>query len=114
MYQHFKAIYNGASPQIQRDILNAPTGKKAMGIGKRIKTCPKWDHTEKLYAMYVILTTKAKQNFKFREVLLNTGNSQLVEDTSNGFWGRGNGFTGSNHLGKMLSQIRGEIRSNKY
>ncbi|MDB9376068.1 NADAR family protein [Nodularia sphaerocarpa] len=45
-----------------------------------------------------------------KEILLNTGNETLVENSPNDyFWGCGAEKTGQNHLGKILMAVRAEI-----
>ncbi|MDB9539910.1 NADAR family protein [Anabaenopsis arnoldii] len=49
-----------------------------------------------------------------KEILLNTGNQTLVENSPNDyFWGCGVQKTGQNHLGKILMAVREEIRSSQ-
>jgi ribA/ribD-fused uncharacterized protein len=47
-----------------------------------------------------------------QKVLLATGDEELVEATSNDYyWGCGTNGTGKNMLGKILMEVRREIRS---
>ena len=52
---------------------------------------------------------------ELREALLNTDNAKLIEGNWWGdkFWGICNGV-GENNLGKLLMEVRDEIRRNKY
>jgi N-glycosidase YbiA len=47
-----------------------------------------------------------------RQVLLGTGEDELIEATSNDYyWGCGTNKTGKNMLGKILMEVRSEIRA---
>jgi len=52
------------------------------------------------------LREKFLQNEELKQKLLNTGESSLHEDTKNKTWGKG----GKDMLGKLLTQIRSEIK----
>eukprot|EP01114_Cavostelium_apophysatum_P002587 TRINITY_DN12298_c0_g1_i1.p1 TRINITY_DN12298_c0_g1~~TRINITY_DN12298_c0_g1_i1.p1 ORF type:complete len:232 (-),score=35.48 TRINITY_DN12298_c0_g1_i1:184-879(-) len=63
--------------------------------------------------MRKVLRLKFNADPHCRKILLSTGNSTLVEaNPSDDFWacGRGNGL---NHLGKLLEEIRSELRSSE-
>lgn len=48
-----------------------------------------------------------------REILLGTGEEEIVEETTNDYyWGIGTDKTGKNMLGKILMEIREEFRNN--
>lgn len=60
--------------------------------------------------MLSALLAKFKQHPKLREELLNTGNSNLVEHTSNdSYWGDGGDGSGKNMLGGLLMKVRDEL-----
>jgi ribA/ribD-fused uncharacterized protein len=45
-----------------------------------------------------------------REILLSTGDEDIVEDTtSDDYWGRGRAGNGKNMLGKILVQTRAQL-----
>jgi ribA/ribD-fused uncharacterized protein len=49
---------------------------------------------------------------ELRELLLATGDEELVEDAKNDYyWGRGARGTGKNRLGQILMEVRAEIRT---
>lgn len=55
---------------------------------------------------------KFTQHRKLRNILLSTGDALLVEHTTNDFyWGDGGDGTGLNMLGKILMEIREELRN---
>lgn len=83
----------------------------AKRIGRSAKLRPDWDAV-KLDIMLGLLRQKFSPGHEeLREQLLNTGDAELVEGNTWGdtFWGRCRG-TGYNHLGRLLMQVRREIR----
>ncbi len=57
------------------------------------------------------LKAKFLQHPKLRFELLNTGNSIIIEHTSNdSYWGDGGDGTGKNRLGKLLMETRENIK----
>ena len=52
-----------------------------------------------------------KQNIEIQEVLLNTGDDEIVEATTNDYyWGCGSDGSGKNMLGKILMETRELLR----
>ncbi|NBV35845.1 MAG: DUF1768 domain-containing protein [Bacteroidetes bacterium] len=73
---------------------------------------------KKIESMKRVLQLKAEQHPEFLDALLATGNEQIVESTGNRdpYWGvidTPSGQKGRNVLGKLLMQIRDEIRTNQ-
>jgi N-glycosidase YbiA len=104
-YQAAKTLDVGQKVAIS--ILDTPG--KAKRAGKLVSIRPDWNSI-KLQVMLDILRIKFS-NPNMKKLLLDTGNTELVEDNMWGdtFWGRCNGV-GRNHLGKLLMQVRDEIR----
>ena len=70
---------------------------------------PNWNKT-KVDRMYRVLKAKFTHE-ELKSMLLNTGNATLIEDSkADAFWGVGKKGTGKNMLGKLLMQVREEIR----
>jgi ribA/ribD-fused uncharacterized protein len=87
----------------------ANTARQAKALGKKVPLRPDWEE-EKLRVMYGFLL----QKFQFpylRNQLLATDTQTLVEgnDWGDRYWGVDG--VGLNHLGKLLMQIREEIRA---
>eukprot|EP00345_Euplotes_harpa_P011573 CAMPEP_0168334190 /NCGR_PEP_ID=MMETSP0213-20121227/10105_1 /TAXON_ID=151035 /ORGANISM="Euplotes harpa, Strain FSP1.4" /LENGTH=159 /DNA_ID=CAMNT_0008338757 /DNA_START=153 /DNA_END=632 /DNA_ORIENTATION=+ len=62
--------------------------------------------------MYTALTAKFTQHETLKELLLSTDGKALVEHTKNdSYWADGGDGSGQNMLGKLLMQIRDEIKS---
>jgi hypothetical protein len=75
---------------------------------------PGWS-TSKFARMKAVLHAKFSQHADLREALLGTGSARLVEAATvdsavNRLWGEVNGL-GQNMLGKLLMEVRDEIRT---
>lgn len=54
---------------------------------------------------------KFEQHADIRAVLLGTGEEELIEDAPNdSYWGCGKDGTGKNMLGRVLMEVRGDLR----
>jgi ribA/ribD-fused uncharacterized protein len=61
----------------------------------------------KVTVMRVALAAKFAQNHELREMLLATGDAQLIEDSPHdSFWGTGRDGQGMNQLGRLLMELR--------
>ena len=61
--------------------------------------------------MYRAVMAKFTQHAKLRELLLGTGDAEIIEHTRNdSYWADGGDGTGRNQLGKILMQVREEMR----
>lgn len=64
--------------------------------------------------MYTALHAKFNQHENLKEMLLNTGDSWLVEHTKNDKqWADGLSGEGMNYLGKLLMKLRDELKESK-
>jgi hypothetical protein len=112
-YMLFKAAYLGAFEN--QDFLNHVIEGKAWLLPalklKRLVTLNAPEVTPpgrepweiaKLNVMKLLVAAKLRQNPVITKVLLSTAGQNLVEDTSNSFWGRGSENDGQNNLGKIL------------
>ena len=71
---------------------------------------PDWEQV-KDELMKAALLAKFRQNKDIREILLSTGDAQLVEHTKNDrYWGDGGDGSGKNKLGLLLMEVRAELR----
>ena len=65
----------------------------------------------KIDIMKYVIYHKFDQDVKCRNILLSTGNSNLFEDSQyDSFWGIGKDKNGFNHLGKLLMELRTQLR----
>ena len=83
---------------------------QAKSKGRKVKLRPDWEYV-KDDIMYDICLCKFKQNKDLREKLIATGNAELIEGNTwnDCYWGVCKG-RGKNKLGKILMQIREELK----
>jgi hypothetical protein len=63
--------------------------------------------------MKLVLRAKFSQHTNLMQMLVDTGDAQLVENSPyDAFWGIGRDGTGQNQLGLLLQEIRTELRAN--
>lgn len=120
-YQYSRALRLG-EPQVAELISRSKSAKHAKQLGKGIThTSEQWD-ADKIDVMRKIITEKFTQNFELGGKLISTGQSSLIEATIDGFWGakasissksiRNGTWMGANFLGKILAEVRDELRRN--
>jgi ribA/ribD-fused uncharacterized protein len=65
----------------------------------------------KVAVMREVVRAKFNQHAVIRHILLSTGDAKLVEHTDNdSYWGDGGDGSGKNMLGRILMEIREELR----
>lgn len=106
-YQAAKTFDIGIRERLQSSLLSAGHAK---GMGRRLPLRWNWDEI-KLEVMEKLLRQKFRCPY-FRACLLATQDAELIEGNTWGdtFWGVCNGV-GENHLGKLLMQVREEIKN---
>ncbi len=58
------------------------------------------------------VAAKFRAHDDIRDILLSTGDEEIVEDTTTDhYWGRGRTGTGKNMLGRILMRTRGRLRT---
>jgi len=88
----------------------APAPMDAKKLGQTGPLRADWEQV-KDDVMRRAVRAKFEQNPDIRAILLGTGDEELIEDALNDdYWGRGAEGTGKNMLGKILMEIRGELR----
>jgi ribA/ribD-fused uncharacterized protein len=82
-------------------------------LGQKIKVRGDWD-SKKLEVMNWGVREKFNNDKTLKELLLSTGDLELIEGNQwkDTFWGVCNG-KGKNHLGKILMEVRRELRGEK-
>ena len=98
----------------QNDYLHiayAPTPGEAKRLGRKIQLRPDWEKIKD-----EVMLTGLRKKFadpELRSLLLATGDEELIEGNYWGdtYWGVCNGV-GQNKLGKLLMQVREEIKNN--
>jgi ribA/ribD-fused uncharacterized protein len=112
IYPSSEAAYQAAKsldPE-ERKAFRSVTPGKAKRMGQELRIRPDWDEV-KVGIMTAIVRDKFSRNAALRDQILATGDEELIEGNywRDRFWGVCEG-TGQNHLGKILMQIRSEIR----
>lgn len=117
-YQYAKAIRLG-DPHTANFILRAKTPSEAKQLGGGVILKPKWDD-DKIDVMRHIVSEKFKQHKDLRDKLLSTGQENLIEASLDSFWGakatlnsksiKDGTWTGANTLGKIIAEVRAEIK----
>ena len=91
-------------------VSSAPMTAKQMGNDQARPLRPDWQAV-KDDVMRRAVRAKFQQNPDIRAVLLGTGDEELIEDAPNDeYWGCGAEGMGKNMLGKVLMEVRGELR----
>jgi ribA/ribD-fused uncharacterized protein len=100
-------------PDERFEIYKAPSPGQAKKLGRQVRLRSDWE-TVKLEVMEYLLVQKFKQGSPLAKLLVETGDSQLVEGNTWGdtYWGVCNGI-GENNLGKLLMKIRGGLQSKR-
>jgi ribA/ribD-fused uncharacterized protein len=97
----------------REQIRTAKTPGEAKRLGKKADLRPDWDSI-KIRVMTEVLRKKFAPGTQLAQDLSATGEAELIEGNTwnDRFWGVCKG-TGQNHLGKILMQIRAELKSNQ-
>ena len=109
-YKSSEAAYQAQKcPFIANKFTNI-SASESKKLGKHVQIRYDWEDV-KLSIMKEIVTNKFKQNPDLLEKLISTGNAELSEENYWGdkFWGTVDGV-GENHLGKILMEIREELK----
>lgn len=106
---HYQAAKTD-DPEWAAKILNAPTPGQAKRFGRKAPMRPTWEE-EKVVVMLTLLRVKFLWP-DLAQKLIATGDAMLVEGNTWGdtFWGVCRG-QGQNHLGRLLMQVREELRA---
>jgi N-glycosidase YbiA len=93
-------------------IQSAATPEAAAAIGRQPEHIPhpQWCE-QKCGVMYTAVQQKFLTHPELQVILLKTGTQEIVEDSPvDYFWGGGADLSGANHLGRILMEIRAELR----
>jgi ribA/ribD-fused uncharacterized protein len=112
-YPTVEHAYQAAKSEMLEDrikIASLATPAEAKSEGQLLTLRPAWDKM-KLTIMEHLVRQKFYRNEKLAKRLLDTGDEELIEGNNWGdrYWGQCNGI-GENHLGRILMQIREELR----
>jgi len=109
--EHFYQSEKAADPQVKAWIIKAPSPYLAMKAGRSLRRKEMVENWDEIKVSVMLRGLRAK--FKdpiLRQRLLGTGNALLHEESPNDlFWG----VKGQDMLGKLLVQVRSEIRAGR-
>ena len=112
--EHYFQAMKFEGTEYEDQVQQAYTPKQAKSLGRR-RDFPLRDDWENVKddIMYQGVLVKFQTHDDLRERLLLTGDAQLVESApSDYYWGSGADGSGLNKLGKILMQVRDELRVN--
>ena len=134
--EHFFQAMKSEDPAVQEHIRGLSSPGKAKNYGnEQVQLRADWNdpvgtpelharfrdaegivvHVTKDHFMLAAVSAKFTQHAALREVLLGTGDDEIIENThsvgSDPYWGNGPSFIGLNKLGRMLMLIRGVFRA---
>lgn len=94
----------------KRNLVRLATATEVKAYGQKVTLRSDWEEV-KIAAMLKVLRAKFSQSEYLKELLLSTGEKYLEETNwwNDTFWGVCGGI-GGNELGKLLMQVRTELR----
>jgi ribA/ribD-fused uncharacterized protein len=107
---YFQAMKFAGTPHAEA-VRGAPTAMKAARMGRERERPlrPDWEQV-KDDVMRAAVRAKFTQHADLQRILLDTGNQEIVEHTTNdAYWGDGGDGSGANMLGRILMEIRAEL-----
>lgn len=110
--EHYFQAQKFAGTPHEDVIRHAKTPKQAAEMG-RDRSRPLREDWEQVKddIMRDAVRQKFRSHQDIRQILLDTGDQELIEDApSDYYWGRGADGSGKNRLGKILMEIRQELR----
>ncbi|QQO08379.1 NADAR family protein [Breznakiella homolactica] len=111
--EHYYQSQKTLDPEMADRIKNAPTcdDAKTLGNSPGLVLREDWG-TYKVDVMRKALEAKFTQHVAMKRQLLDTGDAVLMEDSQKDyFWGIGADGTGKSMLGKLLMELRSELRT---
>jgi ribA/ribD-fused uncharacterized protein len=111
--EHYFQAQKFAGEPDEEEVRGAETARIAAGMGRDRKRPLRRDwEAVKERVMLDALRAKFTQHEELKAVLLGTGDAVLVEHTANdSYWGDGGDGSGKNRLGRLLMQVREELRA---
>ena len=115
--EHYFQAQKFVGTPYEEQVRNLPSARDAFEFSRRPEVS-QWLRSDwekvKLDVMYKALLAKFSQHGTLRDMLVKTGNRQLIEHTSrDSYWGDGGDGHGQNNLGQLLMKVRSELSSSK-
>ena len=103
--------FAGTEHEEELRLVASPMVVARMGRSRQRPLRPDWEKV-KDDIMREALRAKFTQNEELKKILLETGDALLVEHTRNdSYWGDGGDGSGKNMLGKLLMELREELKN---
>jgi len=109
---YFQAQKFPGHPEIQEEIRRADWAGLTKRIVRKHSDLVDWSWWDGVRGAVMMKALRAKfsQHERLRDILLSTGDEELVEHTVNDrYWADGGDGSGMNMLGKMLMKVRTEL-----
>lgn len=113
--EHYFQAQKFLDGEVRERVRTAKSPMVAAGIGrgKRDRRRADWDRMRD-EVMLRAVRAKFSQHPELRELLLSTGDEEIVEHTPNDdYWGDGGDGSGANMLGKIVMMVRSELRESR-
>ncbi len=113
--EHYFQAHKFAGTEHEEAIRRTPSPMIAarMGRSRQRPLRADWEQV-KDQIMYEAVRAKFAQHADIRQILLNTGDAELVEHTANDrYWADGGDGTGENVLGRILMRVRAELMNDE-
>ncbi len=82
-----------------------------LGRSRKVPIRSDWEERKDEF-MYRAVLAKFQAHSDLKQLLLSTGQEEIIEKTTRDYyWGCGANGTGKNMLGRILMQVREELRS---
>lgn len=109
--EHYFQAMKFLTEELQENVRVQETPRKARNVGVSTKGLrPDWESV-KYGIMVETLRYKVSQNEDVKKSLLETGEEELVENTTDDYtWGCGTNGDGKNLLGKAWMEVRSELQ----
>jgi ribA/ribD-fused uncharacterized protein len=110
--EHYFQAQKFAGTPREEEIRRAkgPSAAAQLGRSRDLPLRPDWEQVKE-EVMRVAVTAKAGQHEEVRAALLSTGDQELVEASpTDGYWGAGPDGAGRNALGRILMEVREQLR----
>lgn len=103
--------FAGTSHEEELRVAHSPMEVAKMGRDRKRPLRKDWEEV-KDDIMREALRAKFTQNKDLKKILLESGDAELVEHTANdSYWGDGGNGSGKNMLGKLLMELREELKN---
>lgn len=108
---YFQAMKFPGSDYAEKIRLAAkPAVAKQLGRSRKVLLRSDWEEV-KIDIMRAAVRKKFRTHAELTQLLLDTGDEELIEAAPmDYFWGRGKSGSGQNWLGKILMEVRSELR----